>query len=306
MSNIKNTLDFYVIGAKKAGTTSLYYYFSKMPELCIHDCKELSFLTPGFQESGTFDRVVATQYSKADPKKLWGGVTPHYLYDNLIPEKLRRFMPAGRFIVILRDPVDRAVSNFRMMLMQGHESRDINEVMRFQLDPRYLEKQRRSEFYHGADVDSYIAWGEYGRLLEKFLSVNSRESLLVCFLEELSAKPYDEFEKICRFIGVAQCALPENLGVKYNNLRDQRTLLPRWFASLRDNDVLRRLGRTLVPEKTRREIVYRYSLQKGRNVQPTFLSKETECQLVAHFEPDVRRLETLIGRSVPWPRFVSD
>jgi hypothetical protein len=277
-----------------------------MPELCIHECKELSFLIPGFEESGTFDRVIATQYGKADPSKLWGAVTPHYLYDHLIPEKLRRFMPAGKFIVILRDPVDRAVSNFRMMLAQGHESRPIDEVMNLQLEPEYLEKQRESDFYHGADLDSYIAWGEYGRLLEAFLEVNSRESLLVCFLEELSANPDREFHRICKFIGAGEQASPENLGVRYNNSEERETLIQRLFAKMRENEWLRQLGRKLVSAQARREIVYRYSLQTSRNVTPTILSTDTEGRLVKHFEPDVRKLETLIGRSAPWMRFAID
>ena len=186
MLNNRNTLDFYVIGAKKSGTTSLYYYFSKMPELCMHDCKELSFLSDGFEESGSFEHVITTQYNAADPTQIWGAVTPHYLYDYSIPEKLKRFMPNGKFVVILRDPVERAISNHYMMLTQGHENSDFDDVIKVQLDSAHLIRQRAREFYHGADLDSYVVWGEYGRLLEPFVEVIGRKNLLVCFLEELT------------------------------------------------------------------------------------------------------------------------
>jgi hypothetical protein len=305
MSNERNTLDFYVIGAKKAGTTSLYYYFSKMPELCMHSCKELSFLSTGFEESGSFERVVTTQYKAADPDRVWGAVTPHYLYDNLIPEKLKRFMPNGKFVVILRDPIERAISNYHMMLVQGREIGDIDDVINSQLDSAHVTRQRTREFYHGADLDSYVVWGEYGRLLESFLEVNSRENLLVCFLEELANDPPSEFTRICRFIGAGNSVMPENLGVTYNNSRRRSSFFRGWYDSLRDNKLVRNLGRKVIPVNIRRELIYRYSLHANGCIEKATLSIDTEERLVTHFRSDVRKLESLIGRSAPWARFAT-
>lgn len=296
-------LDFYVVGAKKAGTTSLYYYFSRMQGLCMHSKKELSFLCDGFEESGSFDSVVDRYYQDADPEHIWGAVTPHYLYDRSVVDRLDRLMPSGKFVVILRDPLERAISNYHMMRVQGHESGEFDAVISTQLSQSHLAHQRDRPFYHGADLDSYVVWGEYGRLLDEFLNTVDKERLMVVFLEELSADADRVFGQICEFIGAGNVPLPPNVGARYNEAKDNRSLLGRAMGLLGSNRFVRMLWKHAVPSSVKKELRYRLSAGSTETVNKPHLSQEMEARLIGHYSEDVAALEAIIGRRVPWPRF---
>lgn len=234
MPSAKNKLDFIVIGAQKAGTTSLFHYLRAHPEIVLPVGKEL----PYFSQDAMYERgwqtylegLVAHGFatSEGDRQRRWGTVTPQYMvggvyqptgdaamrdsYDaRTVPARIADVLPDVRLVAILRDPVQRAVSHHRMSVMHGIERRSFDDATAALLEPAALDAARKLP----QEKTGYIVWGEYGRILDAYFALFAPEQILVVFTDELERSPAQLLERIHRFIGVAADFEPENLGARY-------------------------------------------------------------------------------------------
>jgi hypothetical protein len=224
----KNTLDFIIIGAQKAGTTSLFHYLREHPEISLPAGKEVPFFSHDtlYYTRGwtTYMRNLARNGNMSDPQRKWGVVTPHYMvggvyqttaesavragYDErTVPLRIHERLPGVRLIAILRDPVERALSHHRMAATIGRERRSFDDAIADLLDPEMLEHARR----YPQEMTGYVAWGEYGRILAGYFDVFPREQILIVFTDELERAPTELVRRIETFIGVSAELAPESL-----------------------------------------------------------------------------------------------
>jgi hypothetical protein len=110
----KRNVDFLVIGAQKSGATSLFEYLQCHPELYLPPSKEVSF----FVEASKFPRGHG-----ADEDKLWGEVCPSYMGHTSAPANIYANRPDMKLVAILRNPIDRAYSHYRMTSRREVENR---------------------------------------------------------------------------------------------------------------------------------------------------------------------------------------
>jgi hypothetical protein len=230
----KDILDFIVIGAQKAGTTSLFQYLRHHPEISLPAGKEVPFFshdnvyTRGW--SAYMGNLARHAYEAgADPASKWGTVTPQYMlggvyessgdaasgngYDErTVPLRMRERLPDIRLIAILRDPVERALSHHRMAVTVGRERRSFDDAIGELLRTEVLEAARRCP----QENTGYITWGEYGRILAGYFEVFPREQILVVFTEELERTPAQLLSRIHEFIGVGADFEADNLGARYH------------------------------------------------------------------------------------------
>ncbi len=196
--------DFLVIGAQKAGTTALYAYLRWHPGITGPSWKEVSF----------FDRHWARgegwyggQFPLRSEGKLVGEASPSYLFHPLAPERARAVVPNAKLVALLRDPVDRAYSQYQHEVALGREplsfedaldaedERTRGEVERLVADPRAFS---RAWWDH-----TYAARGLYAEQLERWLAVFPREQLLVVPTDELGERPAETYASILAFLGAA-------------------------------------------------------------------------------------------------------
>src|SRR5579872_5519596 len=132
--NVKDTIDFIVIGAQKAGTSSLFEYLRHHPELYLPPGKEQPYFShEAIRRRGWADYMNKVFFD-ADPGRKWGTVTPQYMIGGLwevsnptpdgesydertVPLRIRERAPQARLIAILREPADRARAQHRMAVM---------------------------------------------------------------------------------------------------------------------------------------------------------------------------------------------
>jgi len=240
----KDILDFIIIGAQKAGTTSLFQYLRHHPEVALPAGKEAPYFsqdpvyTRGWTPWTAYIRDLARydDGSVFDPMRKWGTVTPHYMagavfnpstsdvavassYDErTVPLRIHECLPNVRLIAILRDPVERALSHHRMLVRRGDERRSFDDAIDELLRPDALERARRRP----QESTGYIVWGEYGRILAGYFDVFSSEQILVVFTDELELAPAQLLSRIQEFIGVSADFEPDNLGVRYRVGRVER------------------------------------------------------------------------------------
>ena len=207
--------DFLVIGAPKAGTTALHATLVRHPGLYMSAVKEPKFFLtdgPPPAKGGPGDALTYREhvwrrpeyealFDPAPPGTLRGESTPLYLYDRAAMRRIRETIPGARLIVVLRDPVERAHSNWTHLWSAGLEP--VGDFVRAcDQEERRIEAGWAS-FWH------YVGLGRYGEQLEYLFTLFPREQVLVLRYRRLVDEPAQTLDRICEFLGVEQHVLTE-------------------------------------------------------------------------------------------------
>lgn len=327
---MKETLDFIVIGAQKAGTTSLFEYLRHHPEISMPAGKE----APYFSHDAIYDRGWNDYMAKAtfvEDECKWGTVSPQYMIggvyepssalstkagpynEHTVPQRIRERLPDVRMVAILRDPIERAYSHYKMGVMDGFERRSFDQAVAGLLRPDSLSQSRGFP----QETTGYVTWGEYGRILAGYFDVFSPEQILVVFTDELENTPEQLLLRIYDFLGVAPDFIPDNLGTKYRTSGTERRLpwmspykplSPQGLQRAATRSQLVRSTWHRLPTSGRRKIkrgfeysAYRIDLWNRRNRAGSDEPNDLTVNLLReHFAPDADRLAGLIGRTLPW------
>lgn len=292
--------DFLVIGVPKAGTTALHAALSRHPELFLSRVKEPKFFLsegppparggPGdaqtYQEHVWRRADYEALFDPAPDGALRGEATPFYLYDLDAQNRIRRLIPKARLVVLLRNPVDRAHSNWTHLWAAGLESeRDFVRACA-------LEEHRRdagwAHFWH------YVSQGLYGRQLEHLFGLFAREQVLVLRYRDLRDSPVPTLDRVCEFLGV-QTGL---LGTV-----PSQNVTP-FVADTAANAVLRAVLRTggrighhfPAPVRAVPRGPLLTALQRQRGGRPT-MTPAQRAAVLPYFTADIALLEQVTGQS---------
>jgi hypothetical protein len=202
---------FVVGGVQKAGTTALAGYLAEHPALRLPQRKEAHvFDRPDFDPDWTtadIDRLYASLLPADAGDHLCGDATPIYVSHPLLVARIARYNPAMRWIVLLRDPVERALSHYHMERERGLE--------RWPLWPALLLERWRLRG-HAADWSrhsplrrhSYLARGDYAAQLDVLLAHFPREQVLLLRSDALRRDPGATLAEVWAFLGVDAPAAP--------------------------------------------------------------------------------------------------
>jgi hypothetical protein len=288
-------LDFMIIGAQKAGTTSLFKYLERHERIYLPAEKEIPFFT----RDGRFDKgwlnLARVYYRGASEDLLWGKATPHYLADPRAPGRIRQMMPDVKLIALLRHPLERAISHYKMAVRRGDDTRNLEQAFSELLEPTEAEAARHltSERRHQSRL--YLSWSEYGRQLSLYREYFPPEQMLVTFTEDLATQPQATLDGIMRFLGLPEGFTPVNLGRFYHVGGTDRRVP--WLSSAWVHRLLKQ-----VPSRWGARLRYWLEIwdvdpDSGRTI---VASSNLRDRLLHFFQPDVRCLERLVGRPTPW------
>jgi hypothetical protein len=297
--------DFFVLGAPKAGTTALHAALAGHPQLYLSPVKEPKYyLTAGQDparrgapgQRGPGDRHSAREWvwRRADYEGLFeaapagllrGESTPFYLYDLHAQRRIREDVPEARLVAVLRDPVDRAYSNWMHLWSDGLEPIDDFRAAFRAEDERVAAGW--APFWH------YRRLGRYGEQLEHLYALFPREQVHVLRYRELVESPRETLDAVCRFLGVRTGVLP---GAKAENSKPY--VEPSRRARLLARGV--RAGAALgayAPPQAWRTVERRAlrAMHRGGAMRPV-LDAATRRELVSDFADDVALLSRVTGR----------
>ena len=200
--------DFLIAGVPKAGTTALHAALVPHPGLYLSKVKEPKFFLshgrpptaggPGdvqtYQEHVWRQADYESLFEPAPAGTLRGEATPFYLYDLGAHDRIKNLIPDTKLILLLRDPVDRAHSNWTHLWNAGLEPEaDFLTACR-------AEEQRKADgwaaFWH------YVGLGLYGRQVQHLYKLFPREQVLLLRYGELKDAPATTLDRVCDFLGV--------------------------------------------------------------------------------------------------------
>ncbi len=204
---------FLVIGAQKGGTTALYRYLREHPAALCATPKEVHYFNVEYQRGPGWYLAhfpLATR-GAAVRRRLGvhpavGEVTPAYLFHPRVPERVYAFDPGLKLISVLRDPVERAYSQYQMQLRGGTETRSFEYALEREEEewPRELERLLADPAYISPTglQRSYVARGRYAEQLERWLRFFPREQLLILTSDDLLDDPAETMAVVAAFLGI--------------------------------------------------------------------------------------------------------
>lgn len=190
---------FVVAGTQKGGTTALDAYLREHPELCLPRRKELHFFdTDHFFAAEPIDyRPYHAAFAPSPGQRLLGEVTPAYLYWPTAAQRIARYNPAMKLIVVLRNPITRAFSHWNMARQLKREPLPFLDAVR-------AEPQRLQELpLDRAKRYTYVERGFYAQQLRRLGQYFPPAQVLVFKSEELQGQPAAMLARIATFLGIA-------------------------------------------------------------------------------------------------------
>jgi hypothetical protein len=198
--------DFVIIGAQRSGTTSLYSWLCSHPDIDPATRKELHYFDTQY---GRGERWYRSQFPIRRRGRLAGESTPYLLFHPLAPRRAAQDLPdSTRFIVLLRDPVERALSHYWLSCSQDHETEPLARAI--DLEEDRLRGETELILSGGVSTPhrrfSYVARGEYAGQLRRWFSEIPRERFLVLESERLFTGP--STGRVTEWLGLPPNPLP--------------------------------------------------------------------------------------------------
>ena len=131
-----------MVGAARCGTTSLFEYLRKHPEILMPESKEVPFFSNETVFGEGFESYFKGVFPDCSGSTLLGTVTPQYMENPVVPARMASHFPELKLVAILRNPVDRAYSAYQLMRRKGWEERCFEEVVEAQLEQNALQVAR--------------------------------------------------------------------------------------------------------------------------------------------------------------------
>lgn len=205
--------DFLVIGGQRCGTSSLYTYLGRHPDVVRSLRKEVDYFSTRFPMGELWYRAhFPLQIRRRWRERLRGSplltfeASPSYLFDPRVPARVHGLLPEMKLVVLLRNPVERAVSHYLHNRSLGHEDLPFDEALDREKERTAGEVERMLEdpSYRGRGFFrySYVGRGMYAEQLQRWLELFPLERLLLVDSREFFARPERVFPHILAFLGV--------------------------------------------------------------------------------------------------------
>ncbi len=299
--------NFFIIGAAKSGTSSLWHYLRQHPDVGMPHIKEPNYFvspdTPLRDEHGPPSLLPQVKslhkYSVTDTERylaLFSGFENHrvrgeasvrYLYAPQVPLHIHNMVPEARFIVLLRNPVDRLLSHYGMMR---------NEYFREPLNLRNAidaEPERIRENW-GWDWH-YVRTGLYAQQLDRYLKIFSRDRFLILLHDEFVSGPRETMKTVFRFLDVEEAFSPDMNTNMRSGYWPRSEHLHRFVHTSRSmNQLFRRVLRR------NNYLRFRNLLVRINRTSVPRLSTSVRQDLMRRFHKDIARLSEILERPLPW------
>lgn len=264
--------NFLIIGSQKAGTTSLYYALKEHPDVFVSPTKEVNF----FFRDDFYHRGLdwyAKHFDEWNGEAAIGEASPGYIVEPNAPARIASALGQIKLILTVRNPVNRAYSQYWDNRRSLSEGRTFDELALGKLDTEWTRGQR-----------GYFSRGLYIRYLERYLEFFDRDDILVLVLEDLSKERNQFYKKLFAHIGVDPSHEGPGMRKQYNVSSIPRNIIYKWLFE-------RPMLASHLPGKARAVVL------KGRRIDFKYplMSANAMQRLNEFYAPYNEALRRLIG-----------
>ena len=268
----------FIVGAPKAGTTSLHHYLNQHTDVSMSSVKEPNFFSSKEVESLFYNSKCiddSNDYHKLfsiEKRQVRGEASVSYLYYEHVPKRIYDYNSEAKIIIMLREPIERAFSHYLMDCRLGFCSEKLEDIVANpQSYPQYFQQ--------------YLELGNYYSQIKRYRDIFGKEQLLVIFYEDFKTNTEKVMNRVFSFLEIEQQEI--DLSIKNPFLSPSNTLISKLYKF----NIIRKGVKTIMPERLLSLIRSKYFSAKSKPM----LSKATEQQLKVFYKSDVFQLEKLLN-----------
>lgn len=288
--------NFFIAGASKCGTSSLHAYLQTIPGIYMSRIKEPNFFSRiAIADDNPMVKPVRDEkqylrlFEEAGDAKVIGEASPSYLEDPEAPYLIERAAPGAKVLVSLRDPVERLYSHYLMML----NSRPGLGSFQEEIERGLALQHNRSLAVLAPDL------GLYFEQVQRFRSVFGADRFKVILFEEFTADVPATLREVLDFLGVDH-PVADFKATVYREYGVARGPIVRYLWG---NRAISQAAEVLIPTGLRRFIRETFLVKK---VPKPKMDQATREYLQRYYGDDVKRLQALLGRPLPWRNFAGE
>jgi hypothetical protein len=313
MSSSSNQPNFFIVGAAKAGTTSLYHYLAQHPDVYMSPIKEPNFFATDIDHEAirpqvkdrirllNIDEFLKGSMSKgihrafiskpsdyfalfrfADGKKAIGEASASYLFSQTAAQEIYKYNPEAKIIILLRNPVQRMYSHYLM------DKRMTVTTLSFE---DAIEEDKKTKVRKWAAASLYLELGEYYQQVKRFKELFPEKNVLVLLSEELKSNPVETIRQVYKFLNIDEHFQPD-FTREFNTAVVARNSLLQKIISINYLRVkIRRLFKNTGLKKHIKQAVF----TKPEEAQ---MPIETKIKYTEYYKSDILKLSELIQKDL--------
>lgn len=287
------TIHFLGLGVQKAGTTTLHDILKQHSEIYLPVKKEAHFFDFDDRYKMGLEALYKSFFPSYNNEKFVGDFTPEYLYFEEAPQRILETLGNKiKFIIVFRDPVNRAISHYNMTYRRGLEKQNFWEAIKYEYEKIGQSQWHKMHF-------SYISRGYYAQQLKRYLKIFPPENFLYLTFEENIINNIEEtIITVQNFLGTRIEKL--DCEIKSNEAFIPRSVKLNQF--IRKNKKIKPLTDLLLPSQIARKFIVSsiYKLNKKSNKDEEQFKLDQEHKKVLYqkyYVEDIRQLEKMIGKN---------
>ena len=288
--------DFFVVGAAKCGTTSLYEYLRKHPQVFMPAHKEPHYFARDFDIPPEWcirdDHQYVRLFAGAESGNRIGEASVWYLYSQIAAQELHRFSPDARIIVMLRNPIDMMYSLHGQFLWNCNDDiLDFEEALAAQ-EERGRGLRIPPEAHMPAALQ-YIQVASFSSQVRRYHEAFGAERVHVILFDDFVRDTAGEYESVLRFLEVDPNFIPD---FKISN--PAKPITPRLNRFFARRPALRQALHTVVPAPVVRKVNYALPHLVQTVARPPRIDPRLRARLAPRFAAEIESLEQLLGRNL--------
>tara|TARA_B100000780_G_scaffold15289_1_gene10154 strand:- start:4567 stop:5430 length:864 start_codon:yes stop_codon:yes gene_type:complete len=280
-------VDFFIVGAPKAGTTSLFYYLNKNKGICMSSIKEPNFFSSQdlkiqkiYYDSLILDNLKEYEriFTPKNKQQIIGEASVSYLFYPNVANRIFDYNPRSKIIIILRDPVERAFSHYSMDLRLGHVKQSLDELFDLGLN------NKDNLFFQ-----QYILLGQYYEQVNRYIKVFGRENICVKFYDELKLDASSFYSDILKFLHQEN---DHNIDFNqpFNKSKLPSNKFIKWLYSW---PIIRKISLIFLPLSVIEFINIKF-FKENNNI----ITNDLKSKLHSFFLEDIEKLEKLLSKDL--------
>jgi len=268
----------FIVGAPKAGTTSLHHYLNQHTDVSMSSVKEPNFFSSKEVETLFYNSKCiddSNDYHKLfsiEKRQVRGEASVSYLYYEHVPKRIYDYNSEAKIIIMLREPIERAFSHYLMDCRLGFCSEKLEDIIdNPQSYPQYFQQ--------------YLELGNYYSQIKRYQDIFGKEQLLIIFYDDFKGNTEKVMNRVFSFLEIEKQEI--DFSIKNPFLSTSNTLI----SNLYKFKIIRKGVKAIIPERLLLLIRSKYF---SANSKP-MLSRSTEQQLKVFYKSEVVQLEKLLN-----------
>ena len=275
-------------GAPKAGTTTLYALMARHPAVAVTRSKESNFFSEPTLYGRGCDSYWTTCFDDKPGSSVWFEADPNYMYGRGCMQRIAECAPEARIVVMLRNPVDRAYSQYVYRMSYSRYEESFADMCRLEAERIVRSDADRHEY---ACIDR----SRYAPQIREIYRHFARDRVYFLVFERFIADQEGEFNRLLDWLGLDRAAIEPT--------KENAAAVPRsmGLAKLLYHPAYRKVRRavgTLLPFSIKQRVFHTVAAVNAREPDPEERAKLDPAirrELLDQLEPDIREVEALSG-----------